>query len=257
MESNQKLNTMKKFLLALALIAGMTLFGTQAFAEPPNTTEKATKKVLVIGAHPDDPETCCGGTMILMRKAGYEVVSVYLTRGQAGIKGKSHDEAAAIRTQEAFNACKVMDVRPIFMDQVDGSAEVNAARYKQMRDLIEQENPDIVFTHWPVELHRDHGVCASLVIEAWKRLKYGFELYFFEPMTGAQAQLFSPTDYVDITDVAAQKREACDCHASQGMDHVYEGWHDVMEKFRGIEFHCQRAEAFVHLRRSGNDIFEE
>lgn len=157
---------MKKLLLSLALIAGLTLFGTQAFAENPSQTEKAPKKVLVIGAHPDDPETCCSGTMILMRKAGYDVVAVYLTRGQAGIKGKSHDEAAAIRTQEALNACKVMDVRPIFMDQVDGSAEVNAARYKQMRDLIEQENPDIVFTHWPVELHRDHGKCASLVIEA-------------------------------------------------------------------------------------------
>ena len=247
---------MKKIFLLLALIAGITSFSSQAFAQN-NTTEKAPKKVLVIGAHPDDPETCCGGTMIAMRQAGYDVVAVYLTRGEAGVRGKSHDEAAAIRTQEALNACKVMDVRPVFLTQVDGSTEINADRYKEVRDIIEQENPDIVFTHWPVDLHRDHGVCASLVIEAWKKLKYPFELYFFEPETGGQAQLFYPTDYVDISDIADKKREACDCHVSQGIASVYSRWHDAMERFRGGEFHCKRAEGFVHLRRRGNDIFAE
>lgn len=60
------------------------------------------KKIMVIGAHPDDPETAAGGTMCLLSDAGHEVVSVYLTKGEAGIKGKSHDEAAAIREAEAF-----------------------------------------------------------------------------------------------------------------------------------------------------------
>lgn len=244
---NQKtLTIMKRLFLLLALIAGFTSFSSQTFAQS-DTTEKATKKVLVIGAHPDDAETCCGGTMLLMRQAGYEVVSVYLTRGKA----------AEIRTQEAINACKLMDARPVFMTQKDGSTEVNAERYKEMYDIIEQENPDMVFTHWPVDLHRDHGVCANLVIETWKRLKYKFDLYFFEPETGQQAQLFSPTDYVDISDVADKKREVCDCHVSQNIANVYAKWHDAMERFRGAEFHCKRAEAFIHLRRSGNDIFEK
>jgi LmbE family N-acetylglucosaminyl deacetylase len=73
-------------------------------------------------------------------------------------------------------------------------------------------------------------------------------------MSGMQSQCFAPTDWVDISDVAEQKRRACDCHVSQGMDHIYE-WHGDMERFRGREFHCDRAEAFVHLRRSNNDIF--
>ena len=248
---------MKRFFLLFALVAGFASFGFQVFAENPNPTGKTSKKVLVIGAHPDDPEVCCGGTMLLMRQAGYDVVSVYLTRGEAGIKGKSHDEAAAIRTHEALNACKLMDVRPIFLTQVDGVAEVNVTRFKEMRDLIEQEKPDMVFTHWPLDLHRDHGVCASLVLEAWKRLKYNFELYFFEAMVGKQSQLFSPTDYIDITDVADKKYEACNCHVSQRMDDIYERWHDAMERFRGAEFNCKRAEAFIHLRRNGNDIFDK
>ena len=240
-----------------AAIAGTSLFGTKAFAtgndQPIDGVKKS--KVLVIGAHPDDPETTCGGTILMLKEAGHEVVVVYMTKGQSGIGGKSHDEAAAIRTKEAENACKVLGVRSIFMSQVDGYSEINVDKYNEMRELIIRENPDMVFTHWTLDLHRDHRVCSCLVLEAWKRLKYKFDLYFFEPMTGAQAQLFHPTDYVDITSVADKKLEACNCHVSQGMDAIYETWHNPMELFRGIEFHCKRAEAFIHMRRTGNDIF--
>ena len=65
------------------------------------------RKALIIGAHPDDPETIAGGTMILLLKAGWDVVCVYLTRGEAGIKGISGEEAAAIREKECKAACKV------------------------------------------------------------------------------------------------------------------------------------------------------
>ncbi len=239
-----------------AAIAGTTLFGSEAFADgtAANTAGKKLK-VLIIGAHPDDPETTSGGTILKLKEAGHEVVAVYMTRGQSGIKGKTHEEAAAIRTREAENACKVLGIRSVFLSQVDGYSEINVEKYDEMRELIIKEEPDIVFTHWTLDLHRDHRVCSCLVLEAWKRLKYKFELYFFEPMTGAQAQLFHPTDYVDITDVADRKLEACMCHASQGMDDVYGNWHHTMEKFRGIEFHCKRAEGFVHMRRTGSDIF--
>jgi LmbE family N-acetylglucosaminyl deacetylase len=238
---------------ASALVGGAVL-GSEAFAKSDSQVSSTPKKVLVIGGHPDDPETTCGGTMAVLKAAGYDVVAVYLTRGESGIKGKTHAEAAAIRTEEAKKACEVLGVRPVFLSQIDGYTELNVERYKEMRDFIESENPDIVFTHWPVDLHRDHRVCSNLVLEAWKRLKYKFDLYFFEAMTGGQTQLFHPTDYVDITAVADKKLEACMCHVSQGMEDIYANWHHQMEQFRGIEFHCKRAEAFVHLRRSDSDI---
>src|SRR5207302_9866252 len=58
-------------------------------------------KVLVIGAHPGDPEAGCGGTMARCADRGDDVVAIYFTRGEAGISGKSAPEAAAIRTAEA------------------------------------------------------------------------------------------------------------------------------------------------------------
>ena len=126
------------------------------------------KKVLVVGAHPDDPETMCGGTMIKLRQMGVEVVSVYLTGGEAGIPGKSHEESRAIRTAEAKKACEAMGVRSIFLTQIDGNAEINKARYAELEALIEAEKPDLVITHWPIDSHRDHRVCSILVYDAWR-----------------------------------------------------------------------------------------
>lgn len=237
-------------------IAGTTLLGANAFANESNNNDIAKrKKALIIGAHPDDPETGCGGTMILLRQAGYKVVSVYMTKGQGGIVGKSHDEAAEIRTREGINACRILDARPIFMSQIDGNCEINKSRYVEMRELIAAEQPDIVFTHWPIDSHPDHRVCSLLVYDAWRRLDYCFDLYYFEVMSGTQTQLFQPTDYVDITAVATQKRQACYCHESQNIVPLYEEWHETMERFRGLEFRCKYAEAFIHLRRDNSDIF--
>ena len=192
---------------------------------------KEGDKVLVIGAHPDDPETGCGGTMCLLTEAGHEVVCVYLTRGEAGIPGKSASEAAAIRVVESENACRVTGARHVFMNQVDGNTEVNLNRYKEMRELIDRENPDVVLTHWPIDAHRDHAVCGMLVLDAWRRLGRRFPLYYFEVMTGEQTQMFHPTH--------------CFCHVSQHMDEIYDGWHTPMELFRGIESRCGAAEAFA------------
>ena len=239
---------------ASAAIAGASLLGMEALASNTHTATTPAKKALIIGAHPDDPETGCGGTMLVLKQAGYEVVSVYMTKGEAGIPGKTHEESSAIRVEEATKASEKLGARPVFMTQIDGTTEINKERYVEMRELIAAEKPDVVFTHWPIDSHADHRVCSSLVYDAWRRLGYNFELYYFEVMSGMQSQLFQPTDYVNISSVANQKWEACNCHASQDMEAVYE-WHDLMERFRGIEFGCKAAEAFIHLQKNKNDLF--
>ena len=250
-----------------SVVAGISLLGTDAFAASQYNSVKSDasksesqlsgkkKKALIIGAHPDDPETGCGGTMILLAKAGYEVVSVYMTKGERGIVGKSLQEAADIRVPEAKQACEILGARPVFMTQIDGDAQINQDRYIEMRELIAAESPDIVFTHWPIDGHPDHRVCSLLVYDAWRRLGYSFELYYFEVMSGTQSQLFHPTDWVNISEVAEQKESACYCHVSQDIVPLYKDWHLPMEKFRGLEFRCNRAEAFIHLRRTTSDIF--
>jgi LmbE family N-acetylglucosaminyl deacetylase len=202
-------------------------------------------KILVAGAHPDDPESGCGGTMALYAAAGHEVVSAYLTRGEAGIAGKSHDEAADIRTREAISACSILKARPEFLGQIDGSTEITAARYQEMHAFIQRENPDIVFTHWPIDTHRDHRICSMLVYDAWLNLGKSFALCYFEVESGFQSQNFNPSVYINISGVADQKLRACMAHVSQDPEDFYMDIHRKMEKFRGMESGCDAAEAFV------------
>jgi LmbE family N-acetylglucosaminyl deacetylase len=182
--------------------------------------------------------------MIKLREMGIEVVSVYFTGGEAGIPGKSHEESRSIRTAEAKKACEMMGVRAVFMTQIDGNAEVNKARYAEMKALIEAEKPDMVITHWPIDSHRDHRVCSILVYDAWRQTGYSFDLYYGEVMTGLQTQTFAPNHWVNISQQHDKKVKAYYCHESQDMKGVQE-YHDAMEVLRGMECHATYGEAFV------------
>ncbi len=202
-------------------------------------------KVLVIGAHPDDPESMCAGTMLKLKDMGAQVVAVYLTSGEAGIPGKTYQEARTIRQAEARKACEMLGVRAVFLTQIDGNAEVNKERYAEMKALIEAEQPDMVITHWPIDSHRDHRVCSILVYDAWRMTGRGFDLYYSEVMTGMQTQNFTPSLWVDITDYRDKKIEAYLCHESQELEGAVKEYHDTMERMRGMECQAKYAEAFV------------
>lgn len=204
-------------------------------------------KIVCVGGHPDDPESGCGGTLAKFASLDHDVTIIYLTRGEAGIEGKSHEEAADIRSKEAIAACKILNTRPVFAGQIDGDTVVNNEWVKKMQQLIAAEKPDIVFTHWPIDSHKDHQSASLLTIQTWIRSADKFELYFFEVCAGEQTMTFHATDYVDITDVQEQKRKAVFCHASQDPDSIYSCGHASMEDFRGRELGVKAAEGFVHM----------
>ena len=206
-------------------------------------------RVVVAGGHPDDPESACGGTIARLTDLGHKVTSLYLTRGETGIPGKSKAETAAIRSAEAARACEILKAKPVFAGQVNGSTEVNSARYEEFGKVLLSEQPDIVFTHWPIDTHRDHRVVSLLVYDVWLRERKRFDLYYFEVMSGSQTQVFQPTHYVDITATEGRKRAACMAHASQKPEEFY-AHHDAMNRFRGLEYGCRFAEAFVRHPQS-------
>ena len=117
-------------------------------------------KVVCVGGHPDDPESICGGTLAKFAAAGHDVTIIYLTRGEAGIEGKSHDEAADIRSKEAVAASKILNAKPVFAGQIDGDSIVNNEWVIKMQQLLATEKPDIVFTHWPIDTHKDHQAAS-------------------------------------------------------------------------------------------------
>ena len=236
--------------LGLGLVTLPSLFTKE------HKKEDAPRKIVCVGGHPDDPESGCGGTLAKLRNAGHEVTIIYLTTGEAGIPGKSHDEAAAIRKQEAINACKVLDAKPVFAGQIDGASIVDNEWVEQMKKLIMDEHPDIVFTHWPVDSHKDHQSASLLTIQTWIQEPQQFTLYFFEVCIGEQTLIFHPTDIVDITDTKEKKKKAVYCHLSQDPAGIYECGHASMEDFRGRELGVKAAEGFVRMvgKRESNVI---
>ena len=213
-------------------------------------TTQRPLKVVCVGAHPDDPESGCGGTLARYAELGHQVTIIYLTRGEAGIPGKSHPEAAAIRTAEAEAACKTLGARPAFAGQIDGATELNRARAEALGRLLLAEEPDVVFTHWPIDTHLDHQIAGTLTFRAYLAAQRRFQLYFFEVNTGSQALGFAPSDYVDITPTRAKKKAALFAHRSQNGERIYREYHEGIDNFRGREAGVEAAEAFAHLARN-------
>ena len=223
-----------------ATVAGLAAGRSNADDDPPGRK----LKIIVVGAHPDDPETGCGGTMARYSGEGHDVAAMYLTRGEAGVAGKTHEEAARLRTSELEEACRILGIRPLFAGQIDGEAKITNEDYDGLRKILESEQPDVLFTHWPIDTHRDHRAASLLTYDAWLRMGKKAALYFFEVYTGIQTQTFRATDYVDITATEGRKRAATMAHASQNPEKLYE-LHGLMNRFRGKEFGCEYAEAFV------------
>jgi LmbE family N-acetylglucosaminyl deacetylase len=217
-----------------------------AQAAPPRTL-----KVACVGGHPDDPESGCGGTLARYVEAGHRVTIVYLTRGEAGIRGKSHEEAAAIRTAECQAACRILGATPVFAGQVDGATRVDREAAESLTKLVTAERPDVLFTQWPIDTHLDHQAASTLAFRAWLAGGRAFELFYYEVDLGAQTNGFHPTDYVDVTAVRARKKAALFAHKSQDGERIYRDHHEVMENFRGRESGVTAAEAFVRLARPG------
>ncbi len=232
------------FVKQSALVAAATL----PLPAAGDAAHNASLKVVCIGAHPDDPESGCGGTLARYAALGHAVTIVYLTRGERGIDGKSLDEAARIRTAESETACRIIGAKPVFFGQIDGATEFTRAHVEAMSRLLADEHPDILFTHWPVDTHMDHQVASMLTIRAWMRRGTG-SLYFFEVDTGDQTEGFFPNTYVDVSAVMEKKKSALFAHVSQDGQAIWREHHEIMAQWRGREVAVPAAEAFVHLNR--------
>ncbi len=233
---------------APALLAAEVLAAPTAPAETQPVTGRPLK-IACVGAHPDDPESGCGGALIRCRELGHSVTVIYLTRGERGIPGKSDEEAARIRSAEARAACGMIGAKPLFAGQIDGSSEFTRARLYEMVKLLEQADPDVIFTHWPVDTHFDHQVASLLAFRSHLTLPRRPRLYFFEVNAGSQTQGFLPNAYVDISACVEKKKAALFAHSSQGGESIWRDHHEIMAGFRGREAGVAAAEGFVHLAR--------
>lgn len=202
--------------------------------------------VVVTGGHPGDPEYGCGGTIARYGRLGHKVTLLYLNRGEipqpddAGCNAINDDT----RLREAQEACRIPGATAAFAPQCNGNAFVDNVHYRAFTALLADLDPDVVFTQWPIDNHPDHRAITSLTYEAWNSLGRKAAFYYYEVSDGLDTLMFTPSEYVDITDVEPLKHQACYAHASQSPDRFYALQAEVA-RFRGIEAGYAQAEAFV------------
>jgi LmbE family N-acetylglucosaminyl deacetylase len=206
-------------------------------------------KVIVTGGHPGDPEYGCGGTIARYTDLGHDVALLYLNRGEKSCPESPADAAANVRVAEAKRACEILKARALFTSQCDGHAVVDAAHYREFREVIDAERPDVLFTHWPIDGHRDHRAISMLSYDAWLATGKTFAFYYYEVSDGEDTLMFPPTDFVDITAAEPRKRLACYAHASQAPDKFY-ALQSAVTRFRGVESGYMQAEAYVRHSQS-------
>lgn len=222
------------------IVAGAAI-GHAANAHPPETPTPKLK-IIVAGGHPGDAEYGCGGTVVRYVDLGHEVVLLHLNNGEwPKEKGGA---PASVRLAEAAKAAEILRARAVFAGQINGHAVLDAAHFDEFRKMVETERPDILFTQWPIDHHRDHRAISALAFDAWLQMGKKFTLFYYEVSDGEDTLQFSPTHYVDISSSEPRKRAACYAHASASPDRFY-ALQDQVARFRGIEAGFERAEAFV------------
>ena len=118
--------------------------------------------VLAIGAHPDDVELACGGTLALLAARGRRVGILHLTRGEAGTRGTAQQRLAeAERAAAALGAACVE-----FLDCGDGGLRIGEAEENSLIAVLRRLRPELVLGPAPTDRHPDHGRAHRLVAAA-------------------------------------------------------------------------------------------
>lgn len=208
-------------------------------------------KIMAIGAHLDDIEIACGGTLAKAIESGHQVKVLIMSKsGYTSKEGKIQrsNEVAVEEGMSALHALGIQDVEILdfptkdipFCSDVVNSIDLSMSAFC----------PDIVFTHHPFDTHQAHEGVSKATIAAARRKN---TVFFYEPITpsGRSYVAFKPTLYVDIESTLEKKIRSLKCHTSEYNKFGAEDWIEGVRcrcGFRGYEIGKKFAEAFEILR---------
>ncbi len=227
--------------------------------------------ILAIGAHPDDVENSCGGTLAKYAKLGHKVFTATATNGNIGSATLPMEEIAAIRKEEARRAAAHIGAEYVCLDYDDEMFFEDKAARIAFIDLVRYCKADVILTHSPHDYNPDHMLTSKIINDIpvmipiakiqTKNKPYDKIpiIAYFEPLNGLG---FVPTEFVDISDYIDVKKAMCYEHQSQ-ISWMQDNYKDtlagkdffenteVMARFRGIQCGVQYAEGFC----MANDAF--
>lgn len=208
-----------------------------------------TKNQLVIafGAHPDDIEIGMGGTVAKLTGMGYDVRLVIATLPNF-VKTDTKEE----RKHESIMSAKVMGCKtPEFLDLSPEEIIFKRKFVTQISNIIQELNPEAIFTQWIGDTHQDHQALTRAVVAAARDSN---DVFMYETTIpgGISEHAFRPQLYVDVTDTLEIKKNALDCFDSQKI-RCGPLWIDSLIgrcSYRGYQMNTKYAEAFEVIKVS-------
>jgi N-acetylglucosamine malate deacetylase 1 len=215
--------------------------------------------IIFFGAHPDDVELSCGGTVAKCVKDGLRVAIVDLTRGEMGTRGTPQT-----RKREAAAAAKALGATfRLQLDFQDGNLQTGREQELQIIDILRRATPQLVVGPYPDDRHPDHTRTGRIVTEAsfyagLRALDTGVRAH--RPQTVLyylQNYMFTPSFVVDVTkhwkakmkSVAAYKSQFHDPRSKEPQtfisDPKFLGMIDARGKHFGALIGAEYGEAFV------------
>ena len=197
--------------------------------------------ILAIGAHPDDIEFGCGGTLVKYGKKGASIDLLVMTDG-----GRGGDPRR--RRREQRRAANVLGAHRIHWGGYRDTVLPTVQRLiDRMERVIRSVRPDFIFVNYPEDTHQDHRQVARAAVSA---TRYARNVLFYEGPTTVN---FTPTVFIDIGSEIERKLEALRMHESQVMRTRIESMPiceiaEASGHFRGVQGRVRWAEGFAPLR---------
>jgi LmbE family N-acetylglucosaminyl deacetylase len=195
-------------------------------------------KIIAIGAHPDDIEIGCGGSLKQHSFEGDEVYLIVMTNG-----GRGGDPC--IRQNEAIEASKVLGAKDIFLlGYEDTNMPLTSEPIFEMEKIISKILPDRVYIPYKHEIHQDHRRTFEISVSACRNV--GQILMYEGPSTFNDFQV---NYWIDIKKTLKYKIKSIFCHVSQGSKQILKIQAiKSMNLYRGYQARTAYAEGFAVFR---------
>jgi LmbE family N-acetylglucosaminyl deacetylase len=226
--------------------------------------------ILAFGAHGDDIEVECGGTLAKCAARGDTVYMCVVTDGRGRPRGNP-DEIAEVRRKESLASAAVIGAELVWMGIPDGGLRICDEHLHQFVEVIRRAKPDIILTHPQNDYHPDHRYTYQLTLDAAQLARvrnYASELpvhrgsvpiAFYDDPLGLS---FIPEEWVDISEHFQQKVEMLSKHVSQMMPDDYDPnfvmpppeqngflrMLEVQSAYRGMQCGVRYGEGFMYWK---------
>ena len=217
------------------------------------------KSIMAIGAHPDDIEFGCSGTLLKHIDKGDKVVYVCMTSSQStdGVTKKVLRTSEEL-TSEVHCATQLMKIpkdRVRFLPFTDLHVPFDFQSVSKLDELIQRYKVDTIYTHWAGDSNQDHIATFKATMAA---ARYVPNVFCYEqiPVPRHTENEMKVNYYNDISNYIYDKIEIAKCHQSQIKKYKKAGFDvphrlKVLAEFRGIQANCDYAEGF-HLIKKVN-----